>query len=443
MLRRIKKVLKKPFWAFLKIFAHIIPDKVYIKWMYRAWMGKGLNLEEPKSFTEKIQWLKLYNRKPEYTTMVDKYAVKKYVAERIGEEYIIPTLGVWERPEDIDFESLPDKFVLKTCHGGGSTGVIICKNKSTFDQDAAIKRLKKSMKSNIYMYYREWPYKNVPRRIIAEQYMEDSHVGELRDYKFFCFGGQCKCFKVDFDRFIEHHANYYNAKGSLLKFGEMGILPKFDKVIEMPKNLNKMIDLANELSRNTPFLRVDFYDIDGKVYFGELTFFPASGLIPFEPKEWDEILGSWIDLGGGKQLLVNQNVICIFEPTNTFSKELSDYKFYCFNGVPTYCQVIANRSTKETIDFFDMEWNHMEFVGLNPMCSNALKPAAKPMVLPQMIEKATELSKGIPFLRVDFYYTNNKFYFGELTLYPASGIGAFTPHDWDEKLGQMINLPSR
>ncbi len=296
MTSKLFKIIRNPRWALLHLFAPIIPDKIYVKEMYRAWMGKDLNLEVPKSFTEKIQWLKLYNRKPEYTTMVDKYAVKKYVAERIGEEYIIPTLGVWDRPEDIDFESLPDKFVLKTCHGGGGAGVVICKNKSTFDRDAAIKRLKKSMKSNIYMYYREWPYKNVPRRIIAEQYMEDSHVGELRDYKFFCFGGQCKCFKVDFDRFIEHHANYYDAKGNLLKFGESICPPLLDRAIEMPKNLDKMIEFAEQLSQDIPMLRADFYDVDGKVYFGELTFYPASGLVPFEPQEWDEQLGSWIDL---------------------------------------------------------------------------------------------------------------------------------------------------
>ena len=262
--------------------------------MYRLEMGRHLDLEYPKRFTEKIQWLKLYGRKPEYTTMVDKYVVKKYVAERIGEKYIIPTLGVWDKPEDIDFDMLPDKFVLKTTHGGGGGGVVVCKDKTTFDKQSAIKQLKNSLRQDIYRNFKEWPYKNVHRRIMAEEFMEDSSLNELRDYKFFCFNGQCKCFKVDFDRFIEHHANYYDAQGNILEFGELAYSPVYEKEIQLPNNLSRMVELANQLSSSIPFLRVDFYEVNGKVYFGELTFYPASGLGKFTSDEWDLRLGEWI-----------------------------------------------------------------------------------------------------------------------------------------------------
>ncbi len=280
----------------IRIGYKFIPEILYLKLLYRLEVGKSLNLKNPQTFTEKIQWLKLYDRRPEYTTMVDKYAVKEYVAKKIGKEYIIPTIGFWDSPEDIEWDKLPNQFVLKTTHGGGSHGVVICKDKATFDKKKAIVRLNTAMKGDISASYKEWPYKNVRKRIIAEQYMEDPSLQELRDYKFFCFGGQCKCFKVDFDRFIEHHANYYDSNGNLLMFGEKGLLPKFDKVIEMPKNLNKMIELANKLSDTIPLLRVDFYNVDGHIFFGELTFYPASGLLPFVPEDWDLTLGNWIVL---------------------------------------------------------------------------------------------------------------------------------------------------
>ena len=297
----LNEYLKHPslvWWILLRnVGSYILPDKLYLKLSYRLKMGKKLNLKNPKTFNEKLQWLKLYNRKPEYTTMVDKYAVKQYVAERIGSEYIIPTLGIWNRVEDIDFDTLPNCFVLKTTHDGGGGGIVICTDKTKFDKAKAITRLNNSFfKHDIYKELKEWPYKNVPRRIIAEQYLENKNLKELRDYKFFCFNGQCKCFKVDFDRFIEHRANYYDSNGNLLKFGENVCPPLFEKKIEVPKNINTMISLANKLSEDIPFLRVDFYDVDGKIYFGELTFFPASGMGTFTSEEWDLALGEWIHL---------------------------------------------------------------------------------------------------------------------------------------------------
>ena len=291
----------------IRIGYKFIPEKFYLELLYRLEIGKWPNIDNPTKFTEKIQWLKLYDHNSEYTKMVDKYAVKQYVAEKIGKEYIIPTLGIWEKAEDIDWDNLPEKFVLKTTHGGGGHGIIICRSKEEFDKKTAIKQLNIAMKKDIAKNYKEWPYKNVHKRIIAEEYMEDANLHELRDYKFFCFGGRCRCFKVDYDRFTEHHANYYDTKGNLLMFGEVGLLPNFNKSIEIPENINLMIELANKLSATISFLRVDFYNVNGKIYFGETTFYPGSGLVPFEPEEWDEILGSWIELpNDGRRSIIHE-----------------------------------------------------------------------------------------------------------------------------------------
>lgn len=280
-----------------------LPDEQYLKLRFRFKMGYWPNLKEPKTFVEKINWLKLHDRNPEYTKMVDKYQVKQYVAQKIGQEYIIPTLGVWERPEDINFNVLPNQFVLKTTHGGGSGGVVVCKDKKTFDKKKAFDKLRDSLASDIYRNLREWPYKNVKKQIIAEKYMMPS-----------------------------------------------------DKV---------------------------------------------------------------------------------YDPTY----DLTDYKFFCFNGEPKYCQVIRDRHTRESIDFFDMGWNHLEFVGLlsskQPCYTN---PITKPVCFEQMKEICKKLSTGIHFLRVDLYAIDGKVYFGELTFYPASGIGMFQPEDWNEKFGKLIDM---
>lgn len=284
--------------AIVRSYCGWLPDASYLKSLYRFKMGRCLDLHNPRTFTEKIQWLKLFNRKPEYTQMVDKYAVKQYVAERIGLEYIIPTIGVWNKPEDIEWDSMPAEFVLKTTHGGGGGGVVICNDKNTFDIDAAISKLNKSLTFDIYKGLREWPYKNVPKRIIAERLIKSNNTSspELLDYKFFCFDGRVEFFKVDFGRFMEHHANYYSREGRLLSFGEQAYPPDNSYKIELPDNLNEMIVLASDLSIGEPFLRVDLYNVDGKIYFGELTFYPASGLGKWTSDDVDLLIGKYLKL---------------------------------------------------------------------------------------------------------------------------------------------------
>lgn len=276
----------------------LLPDSLYISLLYKKNVGVWPNLSNPKTFTEKIQWLKLHNRRPEFSIMVDKLLVKDYVAKRIGEQYIIPTLATWNRVEDIDVSKLPNQFVLKWNHDSGS--IVICKDKTKFDIEEARRKLSPGQRKNGFWYGREWPYKNVKPVIIAEKYMEESTKPDVSD--------------------------------------------------------------------------------------------------------------------------------------------LTDYKFYCFNGEPRYCQVIRDRRTNETIDFYDMDWNHMPFVGLNPNSRNGLTPVPKPRNLDVMRRICSDLAKDMSFIRIDLYEINGCEYFGEITFYPASGFGVFTPTEWDKHLGDLINL---
>jgi hypothetical protein len=275
--------------------AIVLSDKTHIKVRYALKMGKKLNLENPETFNEKLQWLKLYDRKPEYTTMVDKVDVKKYVAERIGEEYIIPTLGVWNSFDEIDFDKLPNQFVLKVTHDSG--GLVICKDKSTFDKKAAKKKIKKAMKRNYYLIHREWPYKNVQKRILAEQYMEDTKTKELRDYKFFAFDGVVKALFIASERQAadcETKFDFFDENFNHLPLSNGH--PNANPTPEKPQSFEKMKELAAALSKGIPHLRVDFYEVNGRPYVGELTFSHWDGLVPFDPEEWDYTFGSWINL---------------------------------------------------------------------------------------------------------------------------------------------------
>ena len=272
-----------------------MPDNEYLKRMFHSRMGYELDLDNPKTFSEKLQWLKLYDRKPEYTMMVDKFEVKEYVAERIGKRYIIPTLGVWDNFDSIDFNKLPNQFVLKCTHD--SHGLVICKDKSQLNLNNAKDKLTKALQQNYFYSFREWPYKNVKPRILAEQYMEDDDTQELRDYKFFTFDGVVKAMFIATERQtegVETKFDFFDTDFKHLPF--INGHPNAKVLPEKPKTFEEMKELAAKLSKGIPHVRVDFYEVNGKVYFGELTFSHWSGLQPFVPEKWDYIFGNWLNL---------------------------------------------------------------------------------------------------------------------------------------------------
>lgn len=274
-----------------------MPDKEYLKLFYWACMAKRLNLRNPQTLNEKLQWLKLYDRNSEYTKMVDKYAVREYIAEKIGKEYLIPLLGVWDNPDDIDFDELPNQFVLKCNHNSGR-GMCICTDKSKLDIDKVKRELRSGLNEDYYKHGREWAYKNVPRKIIAEKYMVDESGIELKDYKIFCFNGKPEYVEVDFNRHIEHKLNPYDFDWNPLNFCDSS-KNDYSAAIKKPSRLNDMYNIAEKLSKGFDFLRVDFYSIEDKLYIGELTLCPGSGFIQFEPCSVDLKYGKLLRLTKG------------------------------------------------------------------------------------------------------------------------------------------------
>ena len=293
---KIIELFKHPesFWVWLGRNCGIVPDELYLKSYYKKVFGVELDLSNPQSFSEKLQWLKLYDRNPRYIDYVDKAKVKEIIGNLLGIEYVVPTLGIWSKFDEIDFDKLPSKFVLKCTHDSG--GVVICTKKDEFDVALARRKINSSLKQNYFYRGREWPYKNVVPKIIAEEYLE-CEDGDLRDYKLMCFNGVVKCTFVCSDRFSQNGLNvtFFDNNWNRLPFGRKGHAQS-KEVIERPLCLEQMIRFAEIIAKDIPFLRVDFYEIRGRLYFGEATFYPASGLEQFEPNEYDLILGSMLDL---------------------------------------------------------------------------------------------------------------------------------------------------
>ena len=369
----------------LSKFSFLIPDKPYLQLMYWLNMGKKLDLKNPKTFNEKLQWLKLYNHNPAYTVMVDKVKAKEYVAKLIGEEHIIPTLGVWDDPDDIDFDALPNQFVLKCNHNSG-TGMCICRDKSKLDIEKVKAELRKGLKENYFMRWREWPYKNVPRKILAEKFMVDTEqnketitkgkLEELNDYKIFCFNGEPKVLFVASDRANKVCFDYY----------DMDL---------------KHLDLKQ----------------GGDNYHGEVKL----------PKHFEEM----------KELSERYTITLNMEKKKEEVTELTDYKWFCFNGEPFMMYVSHDNAEHATTDFFDMNYNRLPLRMKDPNSDN---PPAKPKEFEEMREYAKVLSRHIPFLRVDFYVISHKVYFGELTFFHNAGFCKVKPDKWNIKLGKLVKL---
>lgn len=275
-----------------------IPTRAWLSYKFKQKMGYPMDWKNPKTFNQKLQWLKVYDRNPLYTTLVDKYEVKKYVADKIGDQHIIPTLGVWDKFDEINFDSLPDQFVLKCTHDSG--GLVIVRDKSKFDKESAREMFRVALNRNPYSVTREWPYKNVKPRIIAEQYMEDENdAAGLTDYKFFCFNGKPEMLYVS--QGLEDHStasiSFFDMEGKSMPFHRSDFKP-IGGEITLPSNFKQMKETASKMAKEVgcPFVRIDLYSVRGQMYFSEVTFSPCSGMLPFEPKEWDYTLGGWIKL---------------------------------------------------------------------------------------------------------------------------------------------------
>lgn len=284
----VMKILRKA--------SHILPDKLYIGMKFKKNIGKWPNFKNPQTFNEKIQWLKLNDKNPEYIKMVDKHEAKKYAADIIGEEYIIPEYGVWNSFDEIDFDLLPEQFVLKTTHDCG--GVVVCKDKTDFDKEKAKSFLNMHLKKNYFYEGREWPYKSIKPRIIAEKYIEDGNNG-LNDYKVFNFNGEPGLIQVDFDRFTEHKKNLYTTDWELCDFSFN--YPSHPEIeIPKPKNLDDMLRISKILAKDKAYVRIDFYEVKDRLYLGEITYYPASGFGKFDPEKYDKIFGDKIVLPQNK-----------------------------------------------------------------------------------------------------------------------------------------------
>lgn len=281
----------------LHYLLEVLPPKMSIQLRYFYNLHSFVNFRNPCTFSEKLQWLKIYNKNPRYTMMVDKYSVKNFVSKVIGIEHVIPTYGVWDSPNSIDWDKLPQKFVLKTTHAGGSAGVILCKDKSKINKSEIISKLQKSFMTDSYAISKEWPYKNVQRRIIAEQLLESIGQNEIPDYKWYCFNGEPKYCQVIKDRMSKETIDFFDVDWNHQEF--IGLNTKVgnsDVVPQRPELLNVQLSIARKLSKDLPFSRIDLYEVDGKVYFGEITFFPLSGMGKFVPDKYNRLIGDMLEL---------------------------------------------------------------------------------------------------------------------------------------------------
>lgn len=439
--------IKRPSYLFDSLVVHCgqwLPDSTYIKLRYRFHMGRRLNLKNPTTFQEKLQWLKLHDRNPEYTKMVDKILVKDYVSSVIGSQYVVPLLGVWDRPEDIDWDALPQRFVLKTNHSGGNTGVVICRDKDTFDRGRAIKRLNASLQKDVYRGLREWPYKNVQKKVFAEEFLEvGPSVVDLPDYKWYCFNGEPKYCQVIQNRTSQETIDFFDTEWTHQDF--VGLNPAALPATEQPHrpyNLEEQVRIARELSKDRPFSRVDLYSIGEKTYFGEVTLYPASGFGTFRPEQYNEQLGQMLRLPGEKV----GGVICRISDNGELvlsQPDLPDYKFFCFNGEVKALFVATDRQTpgeEVKFDFFDADYNHLPF---RQGHENARTLPPKPKSFEAMKQIAAKLSKGIPHVRVDLYEVNGHPIFGELTFCHFGGMVPFEPEEWDYKFGEWLKLSKK
>ena len=430
----LRGVITSPIYRYRALakygFLKYVSDRRFLETLYRLEFGRKPDLDNPQTFNEKLQWLKLYDRKPIYSKMVDKYEVKEYVKDIIGEQYVIPTYGVWAKFDDIDFSMLPNRFVMKCTHDSG--GLVIVEDKSDFDKRAAMKKISSCLKVDFFNCAREWPYKNVEPRIIAEKYMVDIEP-ELIGYKVECFNGSINC-KFDCSdngikvELLDESWNYLPLirKYSILK-KEKDKSNQCKKIREYIKELN--VDLSS--------VRVDCYEYNN-LFLVDMIFYPGGGLDESRLERGGTEMGRIKKLPGKSSgwLIENKDTLIWAHE----DKGLIDYKFYCFEGEPKIIYVSQglynHDNAKRT--FLSMDWEFVPFTKIGYVGFSELP--SKPRHFEEMIDICRLLSKGMHFIRVDLYEIGDNIYFSELTFYPGGGFSRFDPEEYDLKLGNLINI---
>lgn len=416
-----------------------LSDEKFLQLKYYDAFGYFMDFKNPKTFNEKLQWLKIYNRKPEYTTVVDKYNVKKYIADKIGEEYIIPTIGAWDRFDDIDFDALPNQFVLKCTHDSG--GLIVCTDKSKLNIDKAKKIIETSLSNNYYYMGREWPYKNVVPRIIAEQYMGEN----LRNYKKLGLDDKSRLVlvyseRVSQNKFIEE---FYDEIWRYRNIDELNCeTPIF--VNECPKQYKVMREVGSKLFEQIQYSRIDFYEIDNENYLGEITLCGDRRFETIKPEKFGVKPDEWTEVSETVYRLKFENLtltLSIFEDKEKEAKGLIDYKFFCFNGLAESVMVCTERETgNPKFYFFNKEWELKRYNKRGKKAPTDFT-LPKPDCMDEMFLIAERLSQDIPYVRVDLYCIDSLIYFGEMTFYPDSGLDANLLTEVDKYWGDMLELP--
>ena len=435
-----KRIIKKIVNMNPKRFA-FLTDKQYLQLKFYDTFGRFMDFNNPKTFNEKLQWLKVYNQDPRYTQLVDKYAVKKYIAKKIGTKYIIPTIGVWDTFDEINFDSLPDQFVLKCTHDSG--GLIVCNNKTKLDIEAAKKKIEISLSNNFYYMGREWPYKNVPHRIIAEQYMAD----DFRDYKSLGFESVPRMMLVFSKYFTKKESKevFYDETWKHLNIKNTVSNGDIFK-IQRSQQYEFIKEFIKELYNKMPFSRIDIYEIDKKNYLSEITFYSPNDFEKFRPEEWNLKLGEWKKLSNGsRKLNSSEYSIVVSNADNKMKnvKALVDYKFFCFDGIAESVMVCTERETGQPkFYFFDKEWKLKKYNIRGKEAPDGFT-LPKPDCIDEMFAIAETLSKGIPYVRVDLYCIDGLVYFGEMTFYPDSGFDVNLLKESDAHWGEMLVLPKK
>lgn len=440
MFKKIKRYISNPYYALgydmIKKCPNLMPDKFYLSILWKMDMGYEIDWKNLQTFNEKLQWLKLYDRNPLYTTLVDKYRVKQWVAEKIGEQYVIPTLTVYNSVEEIDLNKLPNQFVLKCNHDSGS--VVVCRDKSSFDLEATKAKLGKALKHNFYWDAREWPYKNVKRCVFAEQFMKDSTMKEdVLDHT--------KFFKVDFNLFKWHKRKLYDTHWSCIETN-IHQSAEQESSYDKSKALDEMLGLSKRLGERFKQVQVGYYIIDDRVIFGELSFHYGEGFEDFNPEEFGVKKEEYIKLNPTKRfkasgVIVKDGYVAYLHSESVIPAfvGLKDYKWYCFNGEPKVMYIANDRAEFPTMNFYDMDFEPLPLYTKDPP---AFEDPEKPMSFEEMKRLSSELSKGIPQVRVDFYENDTGIYFGEMTFFHGGGFSEVHPKEWNLKMGDWIKLPN-